>query len=192
MNARLLVIALAACEHESVSRDPQVDRGSDHVVSETPPVAAPDAAVITVASDAMVDPDAAVAVVDALPAPKVAFFEEKNRKVLDAILDKQLNSTVLQQFNGVGTTKNDIDRAIKQQAGAVKACYTRALATKPQLAGKVTLKIEIAPSGSVTSATATGMDAAVGTCIANVIKKATFPAQATKSIVSYPFIFSSP
>jgi hypothetical protein len=56
-------------------------------------------------------------------------------------------------------------------------CHERALATTPTLAGSVTLKINIAPNGSIESiaAEASTLNEAVNTCLIDVTKGATFP-----------------
>lgn len=75
--------------------------------------------------------------------------------------------------------------------GAIKACYERELAKRPTLEGKVTLSLVIGPTGDVTSATANGMDPAVGSWIARVIQRAKFPAPNGRGVVTinYPFVF---
>lgn len=208
-----LLLVLAACEHESVSREPTIDRGSDHVAEVTPDAAARvEPAKTTVASDAaLATADAPIDVAaDAKPprdpmAPKVAFFDDKNRKILDSIIDQKLSAGTLGKLAGIGTaspakinvgastTTSDIDRVFKSRLGLIRACYAKELANKPGLGGKVIVKFEIAPTGAVQNATATGMDDAVTTCIVRQVKQMKFaaPADGKVASVTYPLIFTS-
>ena len=64
---------------------------------------------------------------------------------------------------------------------------------RSSLQGKLTVKFSIEPGGSVSSISATGLgDAAVETCVANVIRSIQFPASDGLTEVSYPFIFVTP
>ncbi len=140
-------------------------------------------------------------IVDAAPEPpKVALFEDKNRKVFDQIIERNLDVGTLGRFSGTtnitgsSTTANDIDRKIKEHAGQFKACYTKELAKGRDIGGKVKLSFTISGTGVVTKATATGMDAAVEECIVRVVKRIKFEASADgkPANVTYPLIFSGP
>lgn len=83
-----------------------------------------------------------------------------------------------------------LDRtAISDGIAKVKAkiadCGTKTLA-----AGTVKVKVEVAPSGIVNTATVMATpDQALGACVAGVIKIATFRATVKGATFSYPFVF---
>ena len=82
-------------------------------------------------------------------------------------------------------------RTIRPHTREVRACYTRRLADKPRLAGKVTAAFEVGPDGAVTSASATGMDTQVAACIADVIRGLRFPPPAAGTAkATFPFVFT--
>ena len=56
-----------------------------------------------------------------------------------------------------------------------KTCYETALATQPELAGKVSTQFFIGPNGVVMTSNAAGLDGELAACIAAVIKAVEFP-----------------
>ncbi|HEY1555194.1 MAG TPA: AgmX/PglI C-terminal domain-containing protein, partial [Kofleriaceae bacterium] len=94
--------------------------------------------------------------------------------------------------NGPTLSKEDVDRVVKASAGAIDACYQRALDRESGLAGTVTVRFSIDASGRVVNAnvaSSTLGDTAVHGCIRGVIRGLTFPAKGGAS-VNYPFVFS--
>jgi hypothetical protein len=89
------------------------------------------------------------------------------------------------------TDKEAIRRSIRRHLPKIHACYDKALATKPKLEGRIDARFEIAPSGSVSSSTASGLDPDVATCVADVIKTIPFPKPKPPKaiVVNYPFSF---
>ncbi len=84
-----------------------------------------------------------------------------------------------------------IHAAILARRKDVKACYLRREATRPGLAGKVTAKLSVGADGRVTEASATGMDAEVARCIADVLRTVTFPPpEGGQATITFPFVFS--
>ncbi len=90
----------------------------------------------------------------------------------------------------------DLDKAIirryvKRALPQVKACYEKALATQPDLAGTVSTQFFIASNGVVASANAAGVDGEVAACVAAVIKGIEFPKPKGGGgvQVNYPFSF---
>lgn len=184
-SATLLCLVLAACEHESAGVP---ERPDPVVVAEIPA----DASVAPVIADAAVE-----AIVDAAPgAPKVSFFESRNRKVLDEIIDRNLDVGAFKDFpqTGSSTTASDIDRAIKRHAAVFKACYQRELAKGRDLGGKVILRFTISETGAVSKATASGMDRAVEDCLVAAVKRIVFapPPDGKPAHVTYPLLFNNP
>ncbi len=84
-----------------------------------------------------------------------------------------------------------IARVMRAHAPKLRACYERALATNPTLAVTVTATFVIGSTGQVTSANATGADGTLTSCVAGVVKAATFPAPSGGVVrVSYPYRFA--
>jgi serine/threonine-protein kinase len=97
---------------------------------------------------------------------------------------------------GTPAATGDLDKAlirrgIKQKIQNVRSCYEKALVKQPTLQGTVMVQFTIGPSGTVVSAQATGLDPAVSTCVANVVKQMTFPKPTGGGVVNvnYPFAF---
>jgi TonB family protein len=56
--------------------------------------------------------------------------------------------------------------------------------------GQVKISVTVAPSGSVTDASVVSSpDEALGTCVANAVKKATFAQTENGGSFNYPFVF---
>ena len=71
----------------------------------------------------------------------------------------------------------------------LRKCYENELAKKPSLRGTVQAQFVIDGKGQVIKSEASGVDPAVASCIAEVIKKLAFPALAEITQVSYPITF---
>jgi TonB family protein len=91
-------------------------------------------------------------------------------------------------------SKPVIQAVIRRRLRAVKKCYEQELQNSPKLQGRVVIKIVISASGKVSSAEvkeSTVPSEPVGACVAEVMRKAQFPAPKGGGIVivSYPFVF---
>jgi hypothetical protein len=84
-----------------------------------------------------------------------------------------------------------IRRFIKRNIAAVETCYEQAVANHPGLTGTVHASFVIAPDGTVSSSTATGLDPTAASCIAAAIQHIQFPTPSGGGsiTVNYPFIF---
>lgn len=71
--------------------------------------------------------------------------------------------------------RTSVRRHLKRNVARVTRCYESERIARPTLGGKVTARFVIDRSGRVTSATAKGVDAAVSSCIAEVIRGLEFP-----------------
>jgi len=94
--------------------------------------------------------------------------------------------------DGPTLNPDDIDRVVKSRAGAIDACYQRALDRDAALAGTVKASFVIAPDGHVTTAriSATTLHSStVDSCVLGVIRGMHFPARGGGT-VNYPFVFS--
>jgi len=98
---------------------------------------------------------------------------------------------------GQPTSMGSLDKAIirryiKRHINQISYCYERELMKKPMLVGTVMTQFFIAPGGNVQSASASGVDADVASCIADVIKTIKFPTVKDSDggiQVNYPFSF---
>ena len=90
-----------------------------------------------------------------------------------------------------------IRRIVMRNLAQVHRCYEQRLAANPTLAGRVTLRFVIAPTGAVAAAAvaaSTLADATVGECIAAAMRRWLFPAPPGGGVVTvnYPFQFTPP
>lgn len=71
----------------------------------------------------------------------------------------------------------DIERVVLGGLGAFRSCYEEGLRNEPKLAGRLTVRFVIAPSGAVTNASAAGKlsDATVTQCITKAFDGLAFP-----------------
>lgn len=81
-------------------------------------------------------------------------------------------------------SRGDVASGISDVKGSVSACGSRAPG-----GGKVTVKIKISPSGSVSSASASGGTASLNGCVESAVRRARFPKSQNGVSVNYPFIF---
>jgi hypothetical protein len=75
-------------------------------------------------------------------------------------------------------TREVIRRIVSQHRSRIRACYESSLRANPAAAGRVTVRFQIAADGSVTSADVVGDttgDPTVGSCIAAVVRRLSFP-----------------
>jgi hypothetical protein len=97
---------------------------------------------------------------------------------------------------GQPNATGDLDKAIirryiKRNLAKISACYEKELVNKPDLKGTVLAQFYIEPTGKVSTSTASGLDPAVATCVADVIKAIEFPKPKGGGgvQVNYPFAF---
>ncbi|MBL0216854.1 MAG: cell envelope integrity protein TolA [Myxococcales bacterium] len=81
---------------------------------------------------------------------------------------------------GMPNAQGDLDKAlirsvVKSSRSKITACYATALETNPTLAGTVQVQFFIKPDGTVATASASGLDPVVASCVASVIKALAFP-----------------
>lgn len=132
---------------------------------------------------AAVDATATTAAPASTPPDPAAIAEQLGRE--GAPVEVLITDQVPADWSG------DVLRTIRPHTREVRACYTRRLADKPRLAGKVTAAFEVGPDGAVTSASATGMDTQVAACIADVIRGLRFPPPAAGTAkATFPFVFT--
>jgi len=96
---------------------------------------------------------------------------------------------------GAPTTQGSFDKSLirrylKRNVAKLQYCYEKELLGKPTLEGTVTLQFTIDANGTVERATATGVDPAVASCAALVIRAIEFPRPVTGQVlVSYPMTY---
>ncbi len=93
-------------------------------------------------------------------------------------------------------SKEVIRRVIRRHINEVKFCYEQELNARPDLAGRVTVRFIISPTGSVQTAmtqATTLNNARVEGCISQAVQRWTFPAPDGGGIVivNYPFVLQS-
>jgi len=77
-----------------------------------------------------------------------------------------------------GLSKEDIQKAVNQKIFEMEICYQKALETKPNIQGKVTLQLVIDSKGQVTKVSLVSSklkDKNLEQCIIRKIKEVTFP-----------------
>lgn len=99
---------------------------------------------------------------------------------------------------GSPTANGDLDKAIirryiKRNLAKIQYCYEKELLAKPSLSGTVQTTFLIMPNGTVASASGSGVDGTVSSCVASVVKAIEFPKPKNGGSVqvNYPFIFRS-
>jgi TonB family protein len=91
--------------------------------------------------------------------------------------------------------KEIIRRVVRRNESQVRFCYEQGLHANPDLKGRVEIKFLIAPTGAVQNSAVAKSEVGmqVGQCIANAVRRWTFPAPEGGGIVSvtYPWTFSA-
>jgi hypothetical protein len=111
--------------------------------------------------------------------------------------EKEVKGTVREETPDVDGTLDAsiVAKEVRKRLGAVRTCYERSLKRNPQLAGKITICVSIAPTGGVSEAHVdndTMGDNEVGSCIVDNVKRWRFPAPEGGSVeVCYPFVFTA-
>jgi hypothetical protein len=97
---------------------------------------------------------------------------------------------------GQPNAQGDLDKAIirryiKRNISKITYCYEKQLLVNPKLAGTVSTQFFITPNGDVASASGSGVDPKVSSCVADVIKAIVFPKPKGGGgvQVNYPFTF---
>ncbi len=85
----------------------------------------------------------------------------------------------------------DIKKVFRSHKGAMRKCYERQLKGNPSLEGRVRLTVNIASSGRVSSAKASGLSGQVHRCMVTQAKTMKFPKPKGGSVsVNKPYSFS--
>jgi outer membrane biosynthesis protein TonB len=115
-------------------------------------------------------------------------FDKRNEKpiVIDQMPAQQ----------GVGLTREVIQREIRKQKNAIRYCYMQELMKVQELTGKITIRFTIAPTGKVIKADLAGStmnNSSVEKCVVATIMRVKFPEPSNGEIVvvTYPFMFTS-
>ena len=87
-----------------------------------------------------------------------------------------------------------IRRVVRRNVSQVRHCYTQQLQSRPDLEGRVTVAFIIGPTGAVQGssiAQSSVQNPPMEQCIANTVRRWSFPASADGSVssVRYPFTF---
>jgi len=92
---------------------------------------------------------------------------------------------------GADYSKSIIRRYIRRHLNEIGYCYEKQLLAHPDLGGELQVKFFISPTGAVQSASGTGFDREVSSCVAGVIQTIEFPSPGGGGgvEVNYPFNF---
>ena len=92
---------------------------------------------------------------------------------------------------GADYSKSIIRRYIRRHINEIGYCYEKQLLAHPDLGGALQVKFFISPTGAVQSASGTGFDREVSSCVASVIQTIEFPSPGGGGgvEVNYPFNF---
>ena len=90
-----------------------------------------------------------------------------------------------------------VSRIVRQNMGRYRLCYENALRNNPTLAGKIVTKVEIGPTGAVTSAKSEGSDLpdkGAEQCVVRGFQQLSFPEPGdnTKVTATIPITFTPP
>jgi hypothetical protein len=93
--------------------------------------------------------------------------------------------------NGTTYSKAIIRRYIRRHLNEIGYCYEKQLLAHPDLGGDILVSFLISPTGRVQSASGTGFDREVASCLAGVIRSIEFPKPGDGGgvQVNYPFTF---
>jgi hypothetical protein len=88
-----------------------------------------------------------------------------------------------------GLDKAIIRRYMRRQNAKLQYCYEKQLLAHPDLSGVILVDFFIEPTGRVASASADGVDDAVASCLADVVRAIEFPGSRSATEVKYPIEF---
>lgn len=96
---------------------------------------------------------------------------------------------------GGSLSREEIQRVFRVNMSSIRFCYERQVKTQPGLAGRVTVRLVISPSGAVSSAnvvSSTIGSSAVEQCVERAVTRLQFPQPEGGSVtVTYPLTFAS-
>ncbi len=91
--------------------------------------------------------------------------------------------------------REDIAKAVRRRAGAIRSCYEKQLMIDPQLKGKIMMQWKIGLDGGVKSANATGgslKNRKVVQCVERIIRRMRFvKPDGGVCVVRWPFVFNA-
>jgi hypothetical protein len=91
-----------------------------------------------------------------------------------------------------GYDKAIVRRYIHRHLNEISYCYEKQLLAHPNLGGEIKVEFLIGATGTVQSASGSGFDGEVASCLAGVVKTIEFPSPGDAIQVSYPFHFHAP
>ena len=108
--------------------------------------------------------------------------------------DRVPHLTMLDAQTTGGLTREDIRRVVTRNRHQVRFCYEQELQSRPDLAGRITVRWTITAEGRVMSSAVQASDmhnADVEQCVASAVARWVFPSSESPTAVSYPFVFES-
>jgi Ca-activated chloride channel family protein len=137
------------------------------------------------------------------PYAALRLAETEQRSAKEEFKDKSMDSKLLQasvELKEISTTrglsKEDIQKAVKQQIPSIEICYQKALEKKPGIQGKATFQLVIDSKGQITKVSLVSSklnDKNLEKCIIQKIKELTFltPEGTDKVTVNISFNFKT-
>ncbi len=92
---------------------------------------------------------------------------------------------------GAGLAQELVRRVFKSRVNVIRFCYEQQLTVDPAIAGLLVVKLAIGADGKVTTATATGVDPKVASCVATRIRTFEFAKPTAAPVnVTQPYTFA--
>lgn len=91
-------------------------------------------------------------------------------------------------------SREDIRRTVRRHLNEVRFCYEQGLMSRPDLEGRVSVRFLVDPSGTVTTAAVADTSGSVGNvpaCVADSVRRWSFPSAAGMTSVTYPFVLQT-
>lgn len=93
-----------------------------------------------------------------------------------------------------GLSREQVQRTVRRHINEVRFCYSQALQRRPDLEGRVAVHFLVRSDGVVQAASIASQSGElgdVGTCVAESVRRWTFPASEGPTSVTYPFVLQS-
>ncbi|MEM9070478.1 MAG: AgmX/PglI C-terminal domain-containing protein [Myxococcota bacterium] len=92
-----------------------------------------------------------------------------------------------------GLSREQVQRVVRRHKPEVRFCYEQALVSRPDLAGRVSVRFVVQPTGTVSVAVPASNEVGprVARCVTDAVSRWNFPQTQGVTAVTYPFVFST-
>jgi hypothetical protein len=128
------------------------------------------------------------------PLPSAQFLDEED-PMYPSLRALPFSSDLLPPAAPVDPDPDGLAAHVRERLPSVKACYDQALRRSPSLGGKAVARWTVDVAGKVTAFAWQSDEIEsprFATCAQKVIESVRFPARATPTVVSFPFVFGGP